>query len=364
MRFRFFIFRRNRIVFTNESKKQKTHSHLIIFAGGIIMKPKKVLVIGGTGHIGSYLVPLLISRGYQVAVFSRGTAKPYPGSFVWKNLSQVKTDRERDERDGNWQKKIQEVNPDVIVDLICFEPESAQLMAELIEGEDVHLITCGTAWVYGKTEIVPTPETAPRNPQNEYARKKAVIEEVLLSQTQQGHIQATLIHPTHITGPGKTFITPFGDNNLKTIQDIINGKEIYLLDGGMSSLHHVHPADIAFLGLRCIEEKDYTIGECFNCGSTHAMTFFGLGQYLARLAETEFHYRSISLEEYTEQFGFPEMAANHVRQGCCVSMEKTSEMLHFTPRYSPEDAVREAFHDLILQKKLTWGKTNEYLQRL
>ena len=328
------------------------------------MKSKNVLVIGGTGHIGSYLVPLLVSRDYKVTVFSRGTTKPYPGSFIWKNVPIVKIDREREEKNGNWQEKIEEADPDIIVDIVCFEPESAQLMAELLDGEDIHLLTCGTAWIYGKTEIIPTPETAPRNPQNEYARKKVVIEQELLSLTHQGHIQATLIHPTHITGPGKPFITPFGDNNPKTIQDIINGKEIYLLDGGFASLHHVHPADIAFLFLRCIEEKDYTIGECFNCGASHAMTFYGLGQYLARLAGTEFRYRNISLEEYTEQFAFPEMAANHIRQGCCVSMDKAIEMLNFSPRYSPEDAVREALNDLIFQKKLTWGKSNEYFQRL
>ncbi|NLJ38360.1 MAG: NAD-dependent epimerase/dehydratase family protein [Candidatus Atribacteria bacterium] len=328
------------------------------------MKAKKVLVIGGTGHIGSYLVPLLVSRNYEVTVFSRGTTRPYPGSIVWKKINQIKIDRERDEKNGNWQERIKDLEPDIIVDLICFDPNSAQIMAEIIDQVDIHLLTCGTAWIYGKTCIIPTPETAPRNPQNDYAQKKVDIEKILLSYTHEGHIQATLIHPTHITGPGKPFITPFGDNNLKTLQDIMNGKEIYLLDGGFSTLHHVHPADIAFLFLRCIEEKDYTIGECFNCGATHAMTFFGLGRYLAQLMNVEFRFQNISIEEYTENFGYPTMAADHVRQGCCVSMSKSLEMLNFSPRYSPEDAVREALNDLILQKKLSWGKTNEHLQRL
>jgi nucleoside-diphosphate-sugar epimerase len=78
----------------------------------------------------------------------------------------------------------------------------------------------------------------------------------------------------------------------------------------------------------------------------------------------EFHYKNISIEEYAENFSFPTMAADHVRQGCCVSMSKSFEILNYTPRYSPEDAVRETLNDLILQKKLIWSKTNEYLQRL
>ena len=40
------------------------------------MKRKKVLVIGGTGHIGSYLIPSLVAKDYEVVVFSRG--KPLP----------------------------------------------------------------------------------------------------------------------------------------------------------------------------------------------------------------------------------------------------------------------------------------------
>jgi nucleoside-diphosphate-sugar epimerase len=137
------------------------------------MKAKKVLVIGGTGHIGSYLVPLLMSRSYEVTVFSRGTTRPYPGSFIWKKINQIKVDREREEKNGNWQERISNLEPDIIVDLICFEPDSAQIMAETIDQEDIHLLTCGTTWIYGKTCIIPTPETAPRNPQNDYAQKKS-----------------------------------------------------------------------------------------------------------------------------------------------------------------------------------------------
>ena len=75
------------------------------------MKAKKVLVIGGTGHIGSYLVPLLMSRSYEVTVFSRGTTRPYPGSFIWKKINQIKVDREREEKNGNWQERSAILNP-------------------------------------------------------------------------------------------------------------------------------------------------------------------------------------------------------------------------------------------------------------
>ena len=41
-------------------------------------------------------------------------------------------------------------------------------------------------------------------------------------------------------------------------------------------------------------------------------------------------FQNISLEEYTEKFGYPEEAAQHVRQGCCVSMLKAQEAVSYT----------------------------------
>ena len=311
------------------------------------MKRKKVLVIGGTGHIGSYLIPSLVAKDYEVVVFSRGKTAAYPEGFWEKEIKMVTVDREKEERTGRWPELIEETGADIIVDIICFEPESAQILIDALTGKDVHLLSCGTVWVYGKTRIVPTSESAPRFPENDYARKKAIIESKLLQATREGKVKATVIHPGHITGPGKTFVTPFGDHNPENLQKIIDGEEIYLLDGGFSTLHHVHPQDVASLFLRAIEKETRAIGESFNCGASEAMTFWGLGEYFASLFGKEFYFQNISLEEYTEKFGYPEEAAQHVRQGCCVSMLKAQEVLNFTPRYSAREAVALATDDLI-----------------
>lgn len=37
----------------------------------------RVLVIGATGHVGTYLVPRLVEAGHDVVTISRGAAKPY-----------------------------------------------------------------------------------------------------------------------------------------------------------------------------------------------------------------------------------------------------------------------------------------------
>jgi len=318
----------------------------------------RVLVIGGTGHIGSFLVPMLVSEGYEVVVLTRGLTQPLPQNFLFSRVSTEIIDRYQDEQNGRLQNIIKKYQPEAIIDLICFEPQSADYLIELLSGSDTLLFSCGTAWVYGPVQKVPVDEGHPRNPLNDYARKKALIEEKLLQACHAGKFPVVLIHPGHITGAGKTLVTPFGDHNPETLQKIINGEEIFLLDGGFSTLHHVHPFDVAQLFVKALKHRKKAIGESFNCGASHAMTFYGMGVFFASLFGKELRFRCIQLEEYAEQFGFPEEAYYHVRQGCCMSIEKARELLGFQPAYSPEQAIIDATNYL-LQQGVLKVKNNE-----
>jgi uncharacterized protein len=64
------------------------------------MAELKILIIGGTGFIGSTLSGILLAGGHQVSVMSRG---PTPASFPGKNISVLQADVSRP---GPWQDKI------------------------------------------------------------------------------------------------------------------------------------------------------------------------------------------------------------------------------------------------------------------
>ena len=48
---------------------------------------KKVVIIGGKGKVGTYLVPMLVTGGYAVTNVSRGESKPFvektPAGMRW-----------------------------------------------------------------------------------------------------------------------------------------------------------------------------------------------------------------------------------------------------------------------------------------
>jgi len=55
----------------------------------------KVLVIGGTGHIGSFLVPQLVEDGHVVTVITRGERRPIDNR-EWEKVTLVKGVYKRD----------------------------------------------------------------------------------------------------------------------------------------------------------------------------------------------------------------------------------------------------------------------------
>ena len=65
------------------------------------VKPRmKVAVIGGTGHVGTYLVPRLVEGGHEVTCVTRGSRAPYLPHPAWKAVRMVALDREQLEAAG------------------------------------------------------------------------------------------------------------------------------------------------------------------------------------------------------------------------------------------------------------------------
>jgi nucleoside-diphosphate-sugar epimerase len=46
----------------------------------------RIVIIGGSGHVGTYLVPALVERGHDVVNVSRGAAKPYRPHYAWSQI--------------------------------------------------------------------------------------------------------------------------------------------------------------------------------------------------------------------------------------------------------------------------------------
>jgi nucleoside-diphosphate-sugar epimerase len=309
----------------------------------------RVIVIGGTGHIGTYLIPRLVSSGYEVFNVSRSKRAPYCDHGAWKSVTNIELDRSAEERSGNFGKQIRDLRPDIVIDLICFTLESAHHLVQTLRGEIQHFLHCGTIWVHGPSVQVPTTEEAPRKPFGDYGIRKAAIEEYLLREARLGAFPATILHPGHIVGPGWEPLNPAGHFNPKVFETLARGEELILPNLGLETVHHVHADDVAQAFALTIVHRSVAIGESFHVVSAAALTLRGYAEAVSAWFEGKAKLRFLSWDEWQKFVSKEDAAAtwDHIAHCPNCSIEKARRLLQYQPRYSSLEAVYESLRWLI-----------------
>jgi nucleoside-diphosphate-sugar epimerase len=247
----------------------------------------RIVVIGGSGHVGTYLLPALVAGGYEVVNVSRGKASPYREHAAWKAIEQVTVDRKAEEAQGKFGARIAGLNADIVVDMISFELDRAQQLVEALRGKIEHYLFCSSIWVYGHATTVPSVETDRTNAIDAYGMNKAKIEAWLLQQARRDGFPATSFRPGHIVGEGWVPINPQANTNPEVFSRIARGEKLALPNLGLEMLHHVHADDVAQWILCAIEQRAASIGEVFNTVSSHALTLRGYAEAMYKWFEQE-----------------------------------------------------------------------------
>lgn len=315
----------------------------------------KVVVIGGTGHVGTYLIPRLVQAGHQVICVSRGESTSYLPHRAWDTVERIMIDRSATEQDGTFGALIAELQPDVVIDMICFTLESCQHLVDALRGKVQHFLHCGTIWIHGHSAVVPTTEDAPRQPFGDYGIQKSAIESYLMDQARRHHFPTTAIHPGHIVGPGHIPINPVGNKNLKVYQAFADGDQICLPNLGLETLHHVHADDVAQLFMLAMSNWSLSVGESFHVVSSGAMTTRGYAQALSTWFGHEADLTFLSWDEWKTTVSEAESVAtwDHIAHSPNASIAKAIRMLNYHPRYTSLEAVFESVDWLIKDGQIT-----------
>lgn len=311
----------------------------------------RVVIIGGSGHVGTYLVPRLVAKGHEVINISRGQQKPYQPNALWEKVRTVNLDREAEEKAGNFGTRIVALEPDIVIDMICFTLESARQLVEALRGKVQHFLHCGTIWVHGHSLTVPTLETAPRRPFGSYGTQKAEIEAYLFNETRRNGFPATICHPGHIVGPGWAPLNPAGHFNPDVFSNIAAGRELALPNFGLETVHHVHADDVAQMFMAAIAHWSASIGEAFHTVSPAAISLRGYAEAMYAWFGQEPNLKFMAWDAWSNAQKPEEAAATweHVSRSPSASIEKARRLLGYGPRYTSLEAVRESVQWLIGQ---------------
>ena len=304
----------------------------------------KVVIIGGAGHVGTYLVPRLVEAGFEVTNVTRGVSRPYTPHAAWGRVTQAVLDRDALEAKGAFGAAIAALAPDIVIDMICFTPTSNTSLAAALAGRVSHFVHIGTIWVHGTSRTVPTTESDPRQPFGDYGVNKSLIEDALLALARRGNLPATVIRPGHIVGPGWVPLNPAGHFNPQVFRDIQAGKPLILPNFGLETVHHVHADDVAQAVMGAIGHWGASVGEAFNAVSPAAVTLRHFAEAMYRFWGHAPKISFLPFDQWREVVASEDANATweHVARSPCHSIEKAARLIGYAPRYTSLAAVQEA----------------------
>ena len=315
----------------------------------------RVVIIGGSGHIGTYLVPMLVEGGYEVVNVTRSQSKPYLPHGAWERVQQVVADRIEEDVAGTFGGRIRDLEPDVVIDLICFTEESNRQLVEALRGRITHFLHCGTIWAHGHSTLVPATEDMPRQPFGEYGIQKEKIEGYLLKEARRNGFPATIIMPGHIVGPGYTPLNPAGHFNPEVFAQMARGQELCLPNLGLETVHHVHASDVAQAFFKAMTHWSTSVGENFHTVSPAALTLRGYAEAVYGWFGQRANITFLPWEDWRRTVSEAEADAtwDHIAHSPNASIEKARRLIQYEPRYTSLEAVREA---------VTWLIDNQVIQ--
>jgi nucleoside-diphosphate-sugar epimerase len=309
----------------------------------------RIVVIGGSGHIGTFLVPRLVRAGHDVINVSRGQSTRYVDDPSWERVQHVAADRVAEDRDGSFPTRIADLQPDAVVDLICFTLDSAKALVDGLRGLTGQLLYCGSIWRHGPSQRLPITEDNGAPPIGEYGIEKAAIAAMLKEETRSGGLVTTSLHPGHIVGPGWHPIGPLGNVDPSVWHKLSAGEPLEVPGIGAEFMHHVHADDVAQSFEAAIAHCGTAAGEDFNIVAPSALNVRGYAQIAASWFGQTADLCSVTWEAFqrstTEEFY--DSSWEHLLRNHYLSIEKARRLIGYEPTYEPEAAVLESVRWLV-----------------
>jgi nucleoside-diphosphate-sugar epimerase len=285
----------------------------------------------------------LVNEGHEVVAVSRGARRPYHESPEWQSVEHVTLDRDAAERDGSFGRTIAGLRGDAVVDLICFDVDSATHIVDALRDRIEIFVHCGSLWVHGVPRERPYDESAPREPFGDYGIRKAEIERFLLDEARNG-FPASVLHPGHITGPGWNPINPAGNLDTSVFDSLARGDLVVLPDDGTATLQHVHADDVAQAFALALSHREAAIGEAFHVAAAEPVTLREYAEASASWFGREAKLDFLPWDEWrtTVSERDAEITFDHVMHSPHASIDKARTRLGFEPKYSAVEAARDA----------------------
>lgn len=297
----------------------------------------RVLVTGSAGYVASCLIPKLLSAGYDVvgidlfpcewmATILRGNFEHHIGDI--RNITKMREIMTGCDaiihlacisNDPSF-----DMNPDIgkSINYDCFLP----IVKAAKDAKIKRFIYASSSSVYGVKPETNVTEDLPLQPLTDYSKYKAMCEEILLAEREDG-FEVVIIRPATVCGWARAVRLDLCVHILTMAA--LRHEEIKVW-GGSQYRPNIHIQDICDAYIALLEApSDKVDGEIFNCGY-HNMT----------ISETARMIKNVMRTRYNKDVVITTTPSNDDRS-YHVSSDKIQNIIGFVPKHSITEAIDE-----------------------
>jgi len=283
------------------------------------MKPRKIMITGVAGFIGSHLADRLLEDGQEVFGFD---IAPEDQAHNLKNaltsplfhyatgdMTSAADIAEFYQPDADVLYHLASVvgiknyveNPLNLVDVVVI---GTRLLLDHVIEHQTRFIYSSTSEVFGKNPAIPWAEDADRvlGPTSinrwSYSSSKAVCEHMIYGAAQAFGLPFTIVRFFNVYGPRQNPIFVVS----QSIERVLNGQRPIMYDGGHMTRCYTYVSDILD-GLAKIESADAAIGESFNLGNTVPSTVKEVIETILNVTNSDVGYEDLdTMKLYGEKY--------------------------------------------------------------
>jgi len=313
--------------------------------------PKRIIITGGAGFIGSHLTPLLKSRGHEILLIdnlSTGNRRNI-ASLIDEQCRLLEGDvaklLQADPDLFNGFDQVYHLAASVGVKLVVERPietirnniEESSAVLDAATRSGCHVLMASTSEVYGKStqtpfredqDLVTGPTTSPRW---SYALSKAIDEHLALSHHRKHGLGAVVVRFFNAVGPRQ--IGEYGMVLPRFVQWAVAGEDLVIHQDGLQTRTFCDVRDVVQACASLLDNPAHH-GQVFNIGSDRELSIDQLADLVIKLAGSISTKRYMPYEQAYDK-DFEDMRRR------APDVSKLRAAIGFKQTYTLEDTINE-----------------------
>ncbi len=239
----------------------------------------RILVLGGTGLLGTPIVERLVAEGHELILFNRGVTHSRLSCEV-EMLHGNRNDFE------GFEEQMSDLDVDAVVDMLTYDARTAEHGVQVFAGKVKRYLFCSTVCVYGgPLASIPADEMTAHRPVSQYGTAKSDAERIFAEALVEQEFPVTILRPGHSYGSGEALLNIWGYDACLASR-VREEKPVVVPGDGYGLLQPVYAEDVA-TAFAAVVKHEKCIGQTYNVVPDEVCTWREYFETMAKVLEVD-----------------------------------------------------------------------------